>query len=519
MNRQNTSIPSIPSIPFILITLILLLTPFLNYLSPLIPPTPLYANGTANDLPACYLLPECHMEGVDLLTGHYSNEVIDLATEGVDPIVLRRFFNSDHPENGWQYSLSKHLSLDVDKQGNYIIHYPDGEGGIALFSSKTPVDQKKKKGLTFCPKDATFLYHTADADAPHLPCYPSQFSGQRRLDNVRIELTEKGKLITAYHGDGTVRRFLPLRQTPETHPNRLYYNLKDKLLIPVMYELERETLPSGNERLFSCLKYNMDSERLQQETRSSTGQFLNYLAIEKLRQQDSWAVTHEKTSVNYQRYGIAISQPNTLGNHYFKEVTGPDGIRHQYDYDKKFRLINKGLPDDRVIAIKYVEGSNETAELTAPTLGSLKQGEYAVSHRFFYPKRTDKIHETLACPEGRGPICVLAANGKLLQYTRNLRPSYGGEISPYSTQKFFWGNLEKREDLVTIALFSDPNTSTATGCRTFVYDTFHNVLEERLYGNLTGTCAHSPVVDDKGKVLANRSESTWTRHAYSSDGH
>lgn len=492
--------------------------------------TGLPQEGYANSLPAWLTLPDFHTEGVNLLTGTYSNEVIDLATEGVDPLVLRRHFNSEHPENGWEYSLSKHLYLKLDDHNNYIIHYPDGEGGTVLFSSTVKVDYNKKKDRYSYPQSATFFYNTSNDHAPHLPCYPSHLSGQHRLDNVRIELTEKGHVITAYHGDGTVRRFLPLKETTETHPKRLSYNLEDKLPLPLTYELEKETLPSGNKRLFWCLKEeSRQLGRLKLETLSPTGKFLNHIVMDNLHQQDSRAITHEDALVNYQRHGIAISQPNTLGNHFFKYVTGPDGIRHHYNYDNKGRLLSKELPNDRMISISYLDGGKEVAELKAPIPGNLQHGQYTSSHRFLRINRQDKVHEMLVAPEGRTSTRVLASNGKLLQYTRNIRAQKqcwwqnGEEKNPhndraYSVQKFFWGNQEKREDLLTIAFFSNQDTSTAIGCRTFTYDTSHNVTEERLYGNLTGTCTNFPTVNDKGSVLQGGGESTWTRHSYSNDG-
>lgn len=370
----------------------------------------------ADNLPACYSLPDCRIEGVDLLTGTYSNEVTDLATGGVDPIVLRRHLSSEHPENGWQYSMSKHLYLTIDDSGNYMIHYPDGEGGMALFSSGPAT--KKKKGIYYCPPACTFFYNPLNSENPPLPRYPGNFSGQQRLDNVRIVLTEKGRVITAYHGDGTVRRFLPLKQTADTDYRLAFFNPKGKLVIPVMYELEQETLPSGNQRFFWCLKEeNPHVGGLKLETRSSKGNFLNHLVVDKLQQQDSLAITHEDVKVNYQRHGIAASQSNILGNHFFKEVVGPNGISHRYSYDRDWRLLRKELPNDRTISISYLNDGNKISELKTPIPGNLTQGQYTISHRFSYANRQDDVHEMVALPEGRAPIRVLAENGKLLQYT------------------------------------------------------------------------------------------------------
>ena len=325
------------------------------------------------------------------------------------------------------------------------------------------------------PLVATFFYDPKEGEVPNSACYSGSFSGQHHPDNIRIELVNGS--ITAYHGDGTVRRFVPIEKKPS-------------MAIPIVYELDSETLPSGNQRFLWCSKergafYKPGDVKL--ETRSSTGQFLNHLIMEKLHTKDSKAVTSDNLTAKYQEFkGTTIQRDNILGFHAFKDVTAQGGILHHYEYDDDCRLMRKELPNDRVMAkICYTWGEKVT-ELKQPTPNDLTKGNYAQTHRFTYEEKKGKHETCLRTPE-RGSISFLSEGGKLLQYKRNSKPmlSYNKGESCYSVQKFFWGNKEKREDLLTIGFFYNDYTRDAIGCRTFSYDKNHNVTEERLYGNLS----------------------------------
>lgn len=472
-------------------------------------------------LPACYTLPSCCVEGVNLLNGNYCNHVIDVATEGVDPIILGRYHTSRDPEAGWHYNVTKHLYLSKGDDGTCIVNYPDGQGGVVRFSSRDAVEYPLKFGHYYCPKSATFFYNPQDpANASH-PCYTGSASGQHHLDNVRIQTSNFGATLTAYHGDGTIRYFKQLQEKTTT-------------VLPLVYELEKEILPSGNQRLMWCSKKEKEkgkeksthSGTVKLETRSSKGTLINHLLLERLHHKASSALTNDNKKVSYrQRKRQHIELDNILGNHYFKEVCLPNGLIEHYAYDKLKRLMRKELPDDRVFSVHYLGDEGIVSELEQPLPNEVTTGLYQTSHSFSYPKRSDGLHECQVLSPERGYVSIVSDKGKLLEYTRyvsrelhqNKPLSY-----PSSIQKFFWGNREKREDLVTIACClsnNHPKSALRTiGCRTFAYDTRHNVTEERLYGNLSGTCKCVATVDAKGNVAGNGADSTWTRYRYSEDG-
>lgn len=85
-----------------------------------------------------------------------------------------------------------------------------------------------------------------------------------------------------------------------------------------------------------------------------------------------------------------------------------------------------------------------------------------------------------------------------------------------------WAHFVHR--ISAMALFFSPGTSQkAIACHQFKpiisFDEGFYVVEDELYGNLSGTCMHHPIVDSQGVVLANGSECNSVRYVYSQDDH
>lgn len=493
-------------------TMTILMEVVLCFLAGISMATPHKGYAEVPRLPACYIIPDPIIQGVNVLNGNYVIDVMDISTEGVDPIALHRYWNSRDPSARWNYGLTKHLYISRNDNFKCIIYYPDGQGGMSRFSSNEPVIVPIPGGTSYVPWKATFLYDP-DEGNPNSACYSGSSSGQHHPDNIRIEMKEGGEIVTAYHGDGTIHRFVQLGK-------------KKQVALPLELELEMETLPSGNQRLMWYLKekgayYKRGNIKL--ETRSSKGKFLNHLIMEKIDKKDSTMVTNENITANYHQSKTTPIE-ESLGSHRFKRVINQGGVLHSYQYDKHDRLIRKELPDDRVILVNYNDAGT-VAELQQPVPNDLTVGKYAQTYQFAYQSKPWGYETRMVTPD-RGLVKFIAHKGKLLQSARypKERPA-GSSETAYTLQKFFWGNKKGSEDLLAIGFFSREYAKqgsyfkqTAIGCRSFVYDKNHNMTEEYLYGNLSGGCDRCPWIEDTGVVCANGAESTCLRRRYSEDG-
>lgn len=467
---------------------------------------PIEGRAEGSQLPPSYSMPNCFVEGVNLLTGTYNSNVVDLATEGVDPIVLSRYYSSESAESGWNYALSKTLLMTLDKDQKWVIQYPDGQGGAFSF-----IDEYAQYRIALGPNDSIYRLRPLNGKFRYDPhsdkkdaSFTGQFSAHNHPDNIRLEANDWH--VTAYHGDGTTRRFVRVESQG----------------LPFIYELDKETLPSGNERIHRSVRHN-DSKKgcVKIETRSVTGKVLNNLTVDNLYSKENTATTtpYDQGVVKYKRYISASKKLNNLiGNHFFKEVVGPDKILQTYKYTGGL-LTEKALPNDRRLTIHYKR--DRVKKIEQPTPNDLTHGQYAISHTFSYPKRDDKTHATQVTLANDGMISVLSHQGRLREYARHVRVNSPDDKKPvYNTasmQKFIWGNKEKCEDLLAIVLFPYGG-SQAEGCRTFSYDNRHNMIEERFFGNLSGTCPHRPRIEFRWTISSWGVESFGISYRYSDDG-
>lgn len=467
--------------------------------------------ATPDQLPQCYTIPERFLEGVNLLTGSYLSEHVDVMTGGVDPIVLRRFNSSAAPVLGWNYNITRHLYLSQGDQGECILNYPDGQGGLTRFRSREPVYYPTPADPC-CPRVAHFFYDPKDEANASAPCYTYSFSGQQHLDNVQVETSDSGRTLIAYHGDGTVRKFTQLEKDPCSN-------------LPLIYELEAELLPSGNERFSWCTKKKKKAGQgkrdVRIETRSAKGVAINHLILKNLHGKESFATTSEGRQAHYlKKRKRPVHLDSLLFGHFFREVTPLNGITQRYVHDAHFRLMCESLPDDRTSWIRYAGDGPQVYELHRGAPNSALDRQYDVFYRFYYPSREDGLKQTLVQPAERSQISVLSDKGKLLEYTRQIkdgkRPTKKPQYIPYSTQKLFWSGLDKREDLTALAFYAGSATQPMA-LRSFKYDDSHNMTEETLYGNLSGICTSNPSIDAKGQPNANGCESTRIRHTYTKD--
>jgi len=438
---------------------------------------------------------------VNVINGDYCEAVTDLIIAGPDPLTVQRFHNSKNyitgqGYGGWRIFPQLLLVLGKDPQkkeckvGNDRFEWTyaftgERSGSILTYSGWKRIDGDTKDPLKInAQKDAIGLVNT----------YTEEITGQTNHLNNRLSV--QGDTCILVLGDGTKRFFQKTVLAPTTPFNTLHNEISSKVLQPIYYRLISEMLPSGNTILFS---YN------------GAGQLSHIEMQNKSQKPHSWiqfnssgnTLTLETSDSRTLRYKFE----NINGISILKEVTGSHCIPCTYDYqvhDKTYSFIRKRFPEGRFLEIEYdSQGRVTTLKKPHPETGKpflAKQFHYGdgytdvlntfkVKTRYHYDERLQLIS---------------------LDY-------FSETDSLYRTDRKYYGT--NKETTYLIARTVADGAGKIFSYRTFKYDESGNILEEKLYGNLTGKEDPNLTVDAKGALLnPDQAEFHAKTFTYSKDG-
>lgn len=415
------------------------------------------------------------VEGVNVISGSYTDHAIDTITNGIEPYVWERFYcrNSYRPEIyndidspnilGWYagydcwiwyeyypcFDLTYQDIAVSDRSGNYT-HYIK------------PAGRNEYIPATF----KGYMNHTSGV-----------LSGQNHLRNSYL-IKAGTHDYRLYLGDGTERCY-----TGKGHFADWIYNSG----------LAWERKPSGNRTLLHNNGYH---------TYSADGSILlNWVRFVSQGGGERWTVTSSDQRTWSYYPGRDISRDG-IRLFLLGQVVRPDGSSIFYHYDDRYFkgndfFMGKDLPDGRFLRVQY--GGVKVSSLLAP-LGSDRTP--IAQYRFSY---------------GNGHTIVQDALDNTTRYEydadsriqRVMRYKEGGL---YRYEQNVWnaeGSLEAK-----VLLDGGGNVYLA---RKFQYDGNANVISEKIYGNLTGTSFVPVQLDNRGAPIDNGAECYAKTYTYSND--
>lgn len=447
---------------------------------------------------------------VNAITGTFLDSETDLVVPGARPITIQRSYSSSN-ENRWGgWSSNFTATLFLSRMGDrYTIDSFEGSGVHLLYTTvvtegKLPpfrlVNRYIESGLTNCGSGT--------------------ISGRTNRKNTRIQTmgrisSEKNKWemrlgsgsrrIYQLHGEEKDHLLFTIEEEIDPNGNRLYYNFYKQLNV-----LNIKATNSQLDDFASVqVKYPWEyKEQSQVDFHSSDGRNLTY---------------------HYEKID---------GENYLKKVVRPDSPEEMYKYtesaiDKHKQLLaQKILPNKRSLKVEYyVRGENKIGERVAtlekydPRLDRVKHIKapvgadstpvitHSFSYSMYYDQETGEIE--------RGGATVFDANDSTsfayiydrYFHLRAIRKVMNEKL--YRTDWLFWGKEKNAGNLVSRILKEKDKIHF---CRYLQYDKMGNILEEQLWGNLTGRNQVFPDIENDGTPKNEGCEVYKKNYEYSKDG-
>lgn len=433
--------------------------------------------------------PSTLVDGVSVITGDFYLGEEDYLVAGAEPIPVRRYYLSAIGGIPQYPHLTASFALGMNK---LIIHEPNGTQVIyAADPSNKPRGQigeefyaKKKHPLRYHSIDFANTSPGVTNTSTGSISAKSQLKNQTIIFDPRID--PKGKSFTLYTSDGTQRRYTSYSSQEKTN-----LGPHGKAYTAYYYKLASETLPNGR-----ILHYEWDHENTLIGMRTTNPQGTktfaklpfpklnpNNLQSSSIHGSDGRSASYIYRQIGKKRYEFA-------------QVVSPEQADQYFEYSLD-RLSQISLPGGRTIQIQY-QGA-KVAKLLAP----IGHNEALIPYYIFNHNEQAKT-----C------ICIDALDNQTTyfwnkDYRLTRIEHFEGRSIKKSSETFVWEGTNLRSKV-----FYD-ETDTPLFAKTLAYDAKGNVLEETLWGNLSGKSL--PLhIDSSGSPLVDTAETAITKNTYDS---
>ena len=435
---------------------------------------------------------------VNLINGYYCECTTDLVITGPDALILQRFYSTKDAVTGtqagtWRILPQRFLVIGKDSSEKSCTVGKDrfewasaftGErsGGILPYSG-----WRNSNGSTKDPLKIDVLNNAVGL----VNTYAQEINGQTNHQNNLLHC--KGATCELTLGDGTKRIYKRVNELPsQLLGEELTPIMAAQVLDPAYFLLIQEILPSGNRLLFS---YDDAHHLIAMEMKNHAEKTLSWIHF-SYEFGDNKSQAYIKTSDNRElTYGFVAGQLTHISGSHSHPIT--------YEYDGNL-LIKKALPEGRFVEIAYQEGKVQS--LKGPHAQS---GGVETAHSFSYGKDCTDVFDAIGTKtryiyDERSQLTAIELYDHL------------GKL--YRIEQKFWGKTKSDAGLLLAKAIGD-GEGRVYSYRCFDYDKSGNVLEERLYGNLTGKREVSLQVSSDGKLLNPAEEECHLKtFGYSTDG-
>ncbi len=437
-------------------------------------------------------------KSVNVINGDYCESATDLVIAGPDVLILQRFYSTINPVTGmqgggWRMLPERFLVIGKDPSGKSCTVGKDqfqwtlaftGErsGSILPYSGWRNTNGSTKDPLKIdILNSAVGLVNT----------YAQEINGQTNHQNNLLHC--KGVTCELILGDGSKRIYQQVNELPsQLLGETLIPMMATQVIDPTYFLLIQEVLPSGNQLFFS---YDEAHHLIAIEMKNPFNKIL------------SWIHFSYEFAENTSRVQITTSDNKELiyqfiaGN--LTHISGTHSIPVTYEYDAHL-LVKKELPEGRFVEITYHDG--KVLALKGPNAQS---GKAEIVHTFSYGKDFTDVFDVMG-------IKTRYTYDKRSQLTAIEHYDHIGKL--YRIEQKFWGKTKSDAGLLLAKTIGD-ETGRIYSYRTFLYDKFGNVIEDKLYGNLTGKQEVFLKISPDGKLLdADEEECHVKIFSYSTDG-
>jgi len=439
---------------------------------------------------------------VNIINGDYCESATDLIIGGPDPLILQRFYSTNDPitssqGSGWRILPQRFLVIGKDVQDKACSVGKDrfewssafvGErsGGILPYSG-----WRNTNGTTKDPLRIDIL-NTALGMAN---TYAKEINGQTNHQNNQLQC--KGETCELILGDGTKRIYQKVQELPSLLlGEELTPLMAEQVENPDYFLLSQEILPSGNQLFFS---YNSAGHLILVEMKNKAlSKTFSWIRFTYEFQGDECQIHIDTSDARTINYHLVLDN----GVYRLTEIEGSNSIPISYEYNQF--LVKKMLPEGRFTEIEYQDGKVKSLKGPHP-----QTGKSEVVHSFSYGKDFTDVFNAMG-------VKTRYIYDKRFQLTSIER--YTDQNSLYRIEGKFWGKTKQNAGLLQAKTIGD-GVGSVLSYRFFKYDKSGNVIEERLYGNLTGKHEASLQVSSDGLLInPDEEECNIKTFAYSSDG-
>ncbi|MBA3957242.1 MAG: hypothetical protein H0X51_02445 [Parachlamydiaceae bacterium] len=434
---------------------------------------------------------------VNTITGDYVETVQDLAVAGPEPLILERTHCSSDGRiyslyQGWRHSFDGYIKNElINQYTSYIMaeYTPtSGTGGIFrgnyrkqhpdVISTFRP--DYNPKGFTNCcsgilsartnPKNTVLAYDKHAKTFRATSAAGTQFTFKRR------------------HKSDTV---YPVRTEKRKNGHTLFYNYDHDECNLTSVSMKDATA-QVNFNTIDFLHYQKNSKKEGKrlfEIKGSDGRSVQY----ELQPTRSHATEERHAQVTHHHY-------------YISKVSSAHAPSIEYVYDKKEGknsryLIERKMPNDRLLKIKYCNIHDHVVALSAPV--GVDKTPIQIYRFSYYPKRTCIADDYGTCIErGQdGTTEVLDADDNKTEYKydveRRLRKiKHFSKNNLVSRESFEWGpnDIKSQAGNLLSKRLEDPACNIVLA-HTFMYDVHGNVITDCFFGNISGNS--QPIIWDE----------------------
>ena len=405
--------------------------------------------------------PSTLVDGVSVITGDFFLSEEDYSVAGAEAIPIRRFYLSSIGGVNQYPHLTATFELRIDR---LVVNEPNGTQ-VMYLADPTNKPRGPIGDAFYSKKKHPLKYHALDfalASPGVTNTSTGTISAKSQLKNQTIvfnpDQDKKGKSFTLYASDGTVRRYVNFEGQ-----EKVDLGLAGHFYLASHYRLASETLPNGR---ILHYEWSHDNHLIGMRTSNpSNTKTLAKLPIPKLDLKKlgrSYSLTGSDgrtASYIYRQTGKKSAE--------FTQIISPEQADQHFGYSSN-RLSQISLPNGRTVVIEY--SGSKVANLLAP-IGP--NGSLIPYYQFFYDEEAKTSH----CIDGlKNKTTYFWNDGyRLTQINR-----FEGEDIRKNSERFVWDGTNLR-----CKVFCD-DTTASLFAKTFVYDPKGNVLEEVLWGNVSG---------------------------------
>ncbi len=430
---------------------------------------------------------------VSALDGDYLEKDIDLTVKGPTDIEIVRYYNSKNEKDSDGWKVFPHTILLI---GNTNQKALIGEHGGTILPYVINSKNEYKIDLLNC----FGLVNNA-----------KEISGQTNYRNNALKQIDSNtyELTT---GDGSKRIYKKStniqNSTNLSIDLEIFQKISKKLNDCSYFYLDYEILPSKNKRFY---KYDSFGRVIRIESKNSLEKSTFGWVDISYEDQKVAFKTSDKQILEYYFQKSSFSK-----NQLLTKVISTKNAEIKYKYDKNDNLIEKHLPNGSLFKIEYIQDKNAKDFGRVSSIYTLKDNTEIKLYDFKYEFKKSSKDRIIS-----GVTHVTDSKNVKRDYSYN----EFGEIEKIETylpnKKLYkilnqkWGKNENAANIITE--FTQDSSQNILKYKTYNYDKFGNVVEETLYGNLTGKNQNFIILDKNGSPTKDNERYT-IKSRYSSDG-